>query len=777
MNPARFSQMMKYLTRAKKANPELPNVFSASKAPIPPVKQDVETIEAINRFNRANPRKNMAGGGMLVQPSADGSRPGYAGSPAKGVVARGEYAGQPFARHRGDAIPKGSIRTTADKIIFVGEDAQKNMDRFFNNRLLDKEFKKLRNQNKNLSNKEFLELIKKDYVNAVGGEWKELAVDQKTSALTDIKKTEIVQPLDDPQRLKDIKKYFKDYKKQNNKFPTVQEAEDYFQSKLGKSIRPSIILAAEEANIDLPSGLIGQKLKVDRDIGKLLNRKTITDTLNAGKFPTESQIQAVLKSNRTNAATRQVDLANYLSGKTKPEVKTNITIPTKYKNIATKAINDLQLINEGQFGPRKARTRAYNERKLAKILGIDSFQVLRQDILKKIYNFIPELKGVLGVDEIGGITSGARTNSPYTIFGQILGKDFNQYTKSTAIDKSKSLLEKKLITLAKDDPQRLIELEKYNKKVDGFEQMANENNPAKKVKGMKLSFEPPSKAIKNKKVYNQYKDLFDAHYKKYGYSFEVDKDTDSLTDISKKLDNKPFQNKIKSNFKSLIGKSGKLGAGVGLATLAGTGFALADTGGADATGFTTGQKLTGAGAGTAAAAAVGTKPGRKLLGKAFRTLGTRAAAVPFAGLTIRDNLKKGENIIDATLDPLVGAELLLPNLFKENVSKITSNPTLQKILKVGKFGRAFTPIGAGITAAGLGIDAAKFSRDRIRELQAMSPEQREELRSEGARQAFDPFMAAGGGIAKLAGVSSGPPPKLGPNSQGLQGLMKRVRNR
>jgi len=775
MNPYKLREIYKYLTRAKKADPSLPDVFSASKAPIPPVREDVETMDAINAFIRRE-RQQKAGGGMLVQPSADGSRPGYAGSPAKGVVARGEYAGQPFARHRGEELPKGSIRTTADKIIFVGEDAQKNIDRFFNNRLSNKEFKKLRNKNKNLSNKEFLELIKKDYVNAVGGEWKELAVDQKTSALTNIKKTEIVQPLDDPQRLKDIKKYFKDYKKQNNKFPTVQEGEDYFRSKLGKDIRPSIVLAAKEANIDLPSGLIGQKLKVDRDIGKLLNRKTITDTLDAGKFPTESQIQAVLKSNRTNAATRQVDLANYLSGKTKPEVKTNITIPTKYKNIATKAINDLQLINEGQFGPRKARTRAYNERKLAKILGIDSFQVLRQDILKKIYNFIPELKGVLGVDEIGGITSGARTNSPYTIFGQILGKDFNQYTKSTAIDKSKSLLEKKLITLAKDDPQRLIELEKYNKKVDGFEQMANENNPAKKVKGMKLSFEPPSKAIKNKKVYNQYKDLFDAHYKKYGYSFEVDKDTDSLTDISKKLDNKPFQNKIKSNFKSLIGKGGKLGAGVGLATLAGTGFALADTGDADATGFTTGQKLTGAGAGTAAAATVGTKTGRNILGKAFRTLGTRAAAVPFAGLTIRDNLKKGENIIDATLDPFVGAELLLPNLFKENVAKITSNPTLQKILKVGKFGRAFTPIGAGITAAGLGIDAAKFSRDRIKELQGMSPEQRQELRSEGARQAFDPFMAAGGGIAKIAGVASGPPPVRGPNPQGLLSLKNRVRN-
>ena len=36
---------------------------------------------------------------------------------------------------------------------------------------------------------------------------------------------------------------------------------------------------------------------------------------------------------------------------------------------------------------------------------------------------------------------------------------------------------------------------------------------------------------------------------------------------------------------------------------------------------------------------------------------------------------------------------------------------------------------------------------------------------------------AGGGIAKIAGVDSGPPPASGPNSQGLQGLMKRVRNR
>ena len=195
----------------------------------------------------------------------------------------------------------------------------------------------------------------------------------------------------------------------------------------------------------------------------------------------------------------------------------------------------------------------------------------------------------------------------------------------------------------------------------------------------------------------------------------------------------------------------------------------------DEEGFTTGEKIAG-GAAVGTAGALATKKGRNILGKAFRTLGTRAGVLPFAGLTIKDNLAKGENIADAVIDPLVGLELSFPGLFKENLAKITTNPTAQRILNLGRFARLTTPVGLGITAAGLGIDAAKFTRDRIKELQAMSPEQRQELRSQGARQAFDPFQAAGGGIAKLAGDRSGPPPEKGPNSQGLPGLLKRVRN-
>ena len=61
---------------------ELQNLFdegvvtTADNIPQPEPRQDVVDREAINRFMRDNP-PGMADGGMLVKPSADGSRPGY----------------------------------------------------------------------------------------------------------------------------------------------------------------------------------------------------------------------------------------------------------------------------------------------------------------------------------------------------------------------------------------------------------------------------------------------------------------------------------------------------------------------------------------------------------------------------------------------------------------------------------------------------------------------------------------------------------------------------
>ena len=72
--PGKFKDIIDYLTRAKKKKSDFPDVFFANELPIPAKTQNVEEIEAINRFTRDNPRKDMANGGSLkFYPKASGS--------------------------------------------------------------------------------------------------------------------------------------------------------------------------------------------------------------------------------------------------------------------------------------------------------------------------------------------------------------------------------------------------------------------------------------------------------------------------------------------------------------------------------------------------------------------------------------------------------------------------------------------------------------------------------------------------------------------------------
>jgi hypothetical protein len=88
--------------------------------------------------------------------------------------------------------------------------------------------------------------------------------------------------------------------------------------------------------------------------------------------------------------------------------------------------------------------------------------------------------------------------------------------------------------------------------------------------------------------------------------------------------------------------------------------------------------------------------------------------------------------------------------------------------------RIASPLGiASLAAEGL-YQGGKFTKKRIEELRSMTPEQRAELRRQGEAQAFDPFQAAGGGIAKLAGDRSGAMlTSMNPDKDGLLSLMKR----
>jgi len=148
------------------------------------------------------------------------------------------------------------------------------------------------------------------------------------------------------------------------------------------------------------------------------------------------------------------------------------------------------------------------------------------------------------------------------------------------------------------------------------------------------------------------------------------------------------------------------------------------------------------------------------------------------------DLTKAENRITLAAEAAFAPELVKASIgatkgMKDRKKQKSIQRLLNLFLKTPtalKYARIASPIGiASLGAEGL-YQAGKFTKKRIDELRSMTPEQRAELRSQGARQAFDPFQAAGGGLAKQAGDRSGPPPERGPNPQGLPGLLKRVRN-
>ena len=162
------------------------------------------------------------------------------------------------------------------------------------------------------------------------------------------------------------------------------------------------------------------------------------------------------------------------------------------------------------------------------------------------------------------------------------------------------------------------------------------------------------------------------------------------------------------------------------------------------------------------------------LKKLIRSAGTPLAGAGFAGWQIYDNLKAGESIADAVVDPIVGAELAFPSLFKENISKIIPQKyqnvvarTGRKLLGLGKVGSRFMgPVGVAIGATGSVYDAYKDYQRRKPYIEKVK-----ELRRQGLikEEEFDETMPmfAGGGIASLTRTVA---PDSGPMSQGLRSL-------
>ena len=161
MNPLKYAQMMKYLTRAKKQKPDLPDVFPASEAPIPAKTQNVEEIEAINRFVRANPRTEKAGGGMLVQPGFGGVRQGYAEDLPEGISIRphGKYPDKKYYTYQimkdGKTVASNMLKATPENLKRIVDMRNEAMNKIYPNRTSETEFVKLRKKYKKLTAENF----------------------------------------------------------------------------------------------------------------------------------------------------------------------------------------------------------------------------------------------------------------------------------------------------------------------------------------------------------------------------------------------------------------------------------------------------------------------------------------------------------------------------------------------------------------------------------------------------------------------------------------------
>ena len=116
-----------------------------------------------------------------------------------------------------------------------------------------------------------------------------------------------------------------------------------------------------------------------------------------------------------------------------------------------------------------------------------------------------------------------------------------------------------------------------------------------------------------------------------------------------------------------------------------------------------------------AASAIGgaglTTAGNTVLKGLLKTLAAPAAGVANAAYEISENLEGGDNILEAVADKTAGLGLMGSSAFSGG---------LGSLLGGAKIARSLTPVGAAMTAAGLGKDYYDFASDEIEKMDAMS---------------------------------------------------------
>ena len=511
----------------------------------------------------------------------------------------------------------------------------------------------------------------------------------------------------------------------------------------------------------IPSGKAGETAtvvkRVKDDLNKL-NKSEVKKLLKAGETNVEKLIkktEKILNVDDALASRRIGQLIEAYSGdKTYLDVKDDLLL----RRVGPLLKNLSQGTLFGGVGGALARSAS--ERKVATDIGKP--RAFFTSLKKRIQEMIPGTG--IEVDEIKNIRSSAKFNtSPYSIFLQGIRSDLNQ-EKGKTLDKQTTMYEKRLQNAKTLDEKKLIAQE-YNAKARAFARDANKNlKPGQlPVRVLEISFDKPDNVIKNKSALDNYGDMFDDIYKKHGYSFKVPADVKTVDEIRPYLEGGRGKGKM---LRLLAAKAPRI-FGIPAAAYLGyqgvtnldkldpfTSVAATEIEPKDNIEFNkeigafvdpkTDDKVSQATlldwaannpmpTAAVASAPLLSKTVRKGTGKLLKgllsTLGSPTAAAGFAGLTIKENLDEGKNIVDATVDPLVGVELLFPELAK----RATTSPTGTGLLsRAGRFllnpiprvAAAMTPVGIGITALGIGkelYNVAQEEQYRINEMRENDP--------------------------------------------------------
>jgi hypothetical protein len=281
----------------------------------------------------------------------------------------------------------------------------------------------------------------------------------------------------------------------------------------------------------IPSGTTGPTATVVKRVTSALNKlnkSNVKNLIESGEKNLDKLIKAskkVLGVSENLAARRLGQLMEAYQG-------SNEYVNLTDKFLARQSGNIIKGLTVGKYGGiGGGLIRKLHEKKVGKELGENKnfFSSLKKRIQERIKS------GDYETDVVKNLASSSRNaSSPYSIFLQGIRSDINQ-EKGKRLDRILGIAESKIQATSNLSEKKKI-AEAYNTEAKAFAKDANKNLKKGQlpVRVMEISFDSPSKTIKNKEAYELFDDVFEKIYDKHGYSFKVPKDLKTVYDV------KPF---------------------------------------------------------------------------------------------------------------------------------------------------------------------------------------------------------------------------------------------